>query len=79
MACGTPVITSNLSALVEVAKDAAILVDPYHVKAIDCAMSDLSNDNDLHRQLRQVGLQRASKFSWSQTAQATIEVLHQYS
>jgi glycosyltransferase involved in cell wall biosynthesis len=78
MACGTPVITSNLSALVEVAGDAAILVDPYQVKEIASAMYELSKDSDLHRQLRQAGLQRASQFDWSQTAQATIGVLQQY-
>ena len=78
MACGTPVITSNLSALVEVARDAAILVDPYQVKEIASAMYDLSKDDELHRQLRQAGLRRASQFNWSQTAQATIDVLQQY-
>jgi glycosyltransferase involved in cell wall biosynthesis len=78
MACGTPVITSNLSALVEVASNAAILVDPYQVKEIAAAMYDLSKDDELHQQLRQTGLQRASQFSWEQTAQATIEVLQQY-
>ena len=78
MACGTPVITSNLSALVEVARDAAILVDPYRVKEIAAAMYELSKDDKLHRQLRQAGRQRASQFSWSQTGQATIDVLQQY-
>ena len=78
MACGTPVITSNLSALLDVASDAAILVDPYQVKEIASAMYDLSKDDELHRQLRQAGLQRASQFSWSQTGRATIDVLQQY-
>jgi glycosyltransferase involved in cell wall biosynthesis len=78
MACGTPVITSNLSALVEVAGDAAIFVDPYQVKEISAAMSDLSRDDELHRQLRQAGLQRASQFNWLQTARSTINVLQQY-
>jgi glycosyltransferase involved in cell wall biosynthesis len=78
MACGTPVITSNLSALVEIAKGAAILVDPYEVREIAAAMADLSKDDELHRQLQQAGLQRASQFKWSQTAQATISVLQQH-
>jgi glycosyltransferase involved in cell wall biosynthesis len=78
MACGTPVITSNLAALVEVAGDAAILVNPYEVSEIAAAMSDLIEDDELHQQLRRAGLQRASQFNWSQTAQATIEVLQQY-
>jgi glycosyltransferase involved in cell wall biosynthesis len=78
MACGTPVITSTLSALPEVAGGAAILVDPYRVSEIAAAMSDLIEDSELHRQLRQNGLQRATQFSWSQTARSTIDVLQQY-
>jgi glycosyltransferase involved in cell wall biosynthesis len=78
MACGTPVITSNLAALVEVARDAAILIDPYQVKEIVAAMHELSKDDGLHKQLRQAGLQRASQFSWSQTGRATVDVLQQY-
>jgi glycosyltransferase involved in cell wall biosynthesis len=78
MACGTPVITSNLSALVEVAGDAAILVDPYQIREIAAAMSATIEDSDLHQQLRTAGLQRASQFNWSQTAKSTIEVLNRY-
>ncbi len=78
MACGTPVITSNLSALVEVADNAAILVNPYEVAEIGAAMSDLIKDDGLHQQLRQAGLLRASQFNWSLTARSTIEVLQQY-
>jgi glycosyltransferase involved in cell wall biosynthesis len=78
MACGTPVITSNLSALPEVAGDAAILVDPYQVKEIATSMYDLSKDDELYRQLRQAGLKRAKQFSWAQTGGATINVLQQY-
>jgi glycosyltransferase involved in cell wall biosynthesis len=74
MACGTPVIT----ALLEVAGDAAILVDPYQVKEIAAAMYDLSKDDELYRQLRQAGLERAKQFSWAQTGRSTINVLQQY-
>ncbi len=78
MACGTPVITSNLSSLPEVAGDAAILVDPYQVREITVAMSDLIKDDELHQQLRQLGLQRASQFSWAKTGKATSEVINRY-
>ncbi len=78
MACGTPVITSNLPALVEVAEDAAILVDPYQVKQIASAMHDLSEDRDLCRQLRQAGIQRVSQFNWAQTARSTIGIIERY-
>ncbi len=78
MACGTPVITSNLSALVEVASDAALLVDPYAVNEIAAAMSTLIEDNGCYQQLRQAGLKRAGQFSWSQTGTATVDVLRKY-
>lgn len=78
MACGTPVITSNLSALAEVATDAAMLVNPYDVSEIAAAMYDLIKDDELHQQLRRLGLQRASHFSWEKTGKATVEVIERY-
>ena len=78
MACGTPVITSNLASLPEVAGDAALLIDPYQVGAIADAMHTLLQDAQLRATLRKAGLQRASQFSWAKTGQATAEVLQQY-
>jgi glycosyltransferase involved in cell wall biosynthesis len=78
MACGTPVITSNLSALVEVAGDAAILVDPYQVQKIASAMHELSNNRALYHQLRQAGIQRARQFDWTKTARSTIRTIERY-
>jgi glycosyltransferase involved in cell wall biosynthesis len=75
MACGTPVITSNLSSLPEVAGDAAILVNPYEVGEIATAMHSLATDSRLWNQLRQSGLSRAAQFSWPQTGKATLEIL----
>jgi len=78
MACGTPVITSNLSSLPEVAGDAAILVDPYRVAEITDAMQAIANDAGLRSHLSQLGLQRAKQFSWEKTGQATVEVLQRF-
>lgn len=78
MACGTPVITSNLASLPEVTGDAALLVDPYDVRTITQAMQALAADCKLRCQLRTEGLKRASQFSWQKTGQSTIEVLKQY-
>lgn len=78
MACGTPVITSNLSSLPEVAGDAALLVDPYDEAAITGAMHRVINEPGLRQQLSQASLQRASQFSWAKTGAATLEVLRQY-
>ncbi len=78
MACGTPVITSNLSSLPEVAGDAAILIDPYRVEEITDAMQAIANDSGLRSHLSQLGLQRAKQFSWQKTGEATVEVLKRF-
>ena len=78
MACGTPVITSNLASLPEITGDAAILIDPYHTAAITSAMTDLGEDIQLQSQLSQLGLKQAAKFSWHQTSLATKKVLEKY-
>lgn len=78
MACGTPVITSNLSALPEVAGDAAILVNPYNTGEITEAMQTIVNDSGLRSHLRTLSLNQASQFSWEKTGLATAEVLKGY-
>ncbi|MEO1765316.1 MAG: glycosyltransferase, partial [Cyanobacteria bacterium J06629_18] len=78
MACGTPVITSNISSLPEVAGDAALLVNPYHVHEITDAMKLITTDKQLRSQLSLEGCKRASSFSWEKTGQATAEVLKKY-
>ena len=78
MACGTPVITSNLASLPEITGDAAILIDPYDNTAITSAMKDLTKDAKMRSQLSQLSIQQARKFSWSKTGEATKEVLKQY-
>lgn len=78
MACGTPVITSNLSSLPEVAGDAALLVNPYSTGEIAEAMQSVATDSTLRSRLRTLGLNRARQFSWAKTGQATVEVLQRY-
>jgi glycosyltransferase involved in cell wall biosynthesis len=72
MACGTPVITANVSALPEVAGDAALLVDPYSADAIAEAMHDVLSRPELRNSLRERGLARARLFSWTRTAEQTL-------
>ncbi len=79
MACGTPVITSQLASLPEVTGDAAILIDPYDTKAISSAMQWVATDSQARSQLSNLGLARAKLFSWSNTGKATSEVLARYS
>ncbi|MDM3855703.1 MAG: glycosyltransferase family 1 protein [Aphanizomenon gracile PMC649.10] len=78
MACGTPVITSNISSLPEVAGDAAILINPYDAREITAAMQAIINDSELRKQLSEKGLKRANQFSWEKTGVATVEVLKEY-
>ena len=78
MACGTPVITSNVSSLPEVAGDAAILINPYNPGEITAAMTTIINDSETRKQLSEKGLKRANQFSWEKTGLATVEVLKQY-
>lgn len=78
MACGTPVITSNLSSLPEVAGDAALLVNPYNTGEITAAMQTIATDSKLRSHLSSLGLSRANSFSWVKTGLATVEVLSRY-
>lgn len=78
MACGTPVITSNLASLPEVAGEAALLVNPYNVGEIAEAMQTIADSSTLRSQMRTLGLTRASCFSWAKIGQATVEVLSRY-
>jgi glycosyltransferase involved in cell wall biosynthesis len=78
MACGTPVITSNISSLPEVAGDAAILINPYNIEEITAAMKIIINDSETRKQLSEKGLKRANQFTWEKTGLATVEVLKEY-
>ncbi|AFY35641.1 glycosyltransferase family 1 protein [Calothrix sp. PCC 7507] len=78
MACGTPIITSNLSSLPEVAGDAAILINPYNTGEITEAMQAVANDLALRSHLSTQGIARANQFSWEKTGQATVEVLSRF-
>ncbi len=74
MASGTPVLTSNNSALKEIAGGYARLVEPVDVDDIARAMLELMNDDDELARLSQLGLERAEDFRWQSTAQRTLDV-----
>jgi glycosyltransferase involved in cell wall biosynthesis len=75
MACGAPVLTSNVSSLPEVAGDAAVLVDPLDTQAIADALTRLLADGALRAELGARGVRRARDFSWQRTARETLGVL----
>jgi glycosyltransferase involved in cell wall biosynthesis len=74
MACGTPVVTSNVSSMPEIAGDAAILANPSNPLDIAEGMTRLLSDDELYQSKVQKGLERASIFSWQSTAEATHNV-----
>ncbi len=74
MACGTPVITSNVSSLPEVAGEAGILVSPTDTKALSQAMQTIFHNAELTRQMQEKGLAQAAKFNWRKTAAQTAQI-----
>ncbi len=74
MACGTPVVTSNVSSLPEVVGDAGVMVDPTDVEGLMKAIGRIVVDEELRRDLQRRGLERAKLFSWEATARKTVQV-----
>ena len=72
MACGAPVLTSNSTALAEVAGDAAVLADPQDARALGEAMIRALEDEPLRAALKVKGFARAKQFSWEQAAAKTV-------
>lgn len=74
MAAGVPVITSNRSALPEVAGDAALLVDPDNIEALVEALFQLTRDTELCGELARRGVARAQMFTWEKAVRETWNV-----
>jgi len=72
MACGTPVVVSNVSSLPEVVGDAGLLVDPEDVSELTVAIWRVLTDEALRAELIAKGLKRAQCFSWEKTARQTL-------
>ncbi len=73
MACGTPVLIGNRPALIEVAGDAAVAIDPGDVAAMAAAIDRILSDRALAQSLRARGLDRAREFTWTACARTTLE------
>lgn len=74
MACGTPVIASDTSAIPEVLGDAAVLVSPSDIEGMAVAMETILTDPSMADSLRHKGLQRSQNYSWDNTARHVIAV-----
>ncbi len=72
MACGAPVLTSNSTALAEVAGDAAVLADPQDARSLGEAMVRALEDEPLRAGLKIKGFDRVKQFSWEQAARKTV-------
>jgi glycosyltransferase involved in cell wall biosynthesis len=77
MACGTPVVTSNVSSLPEVVGDAALMVDPRDVVALANAMVQVLGDPCLRSGMVQRGLAQAQGFTWLRAAQELLRLYHE--
>lgn len=73
MACGTPVVTSNTSAMPEVSGDAAYYVNPFEEEEIANAMLKLDS-NELRKTQIKAGYERIKSFSWEKSAKALLEI-----
>jgi glycosyltransferase involved in cell wall biosynthesis len=79
MACGTPVVTSDIPPPREVAADAALFVDPYDAASMADAMYRVLSDGALREELRERGLRRAQAFSWKRTGAEISGVIDEVS
>lgn len=77
MACGTPVITSNISSLPEVAGGQAILIDPNKPEQIAEAIRRVLEDKDLKQKMIKDGFENIKRFSWEKCATETLKVINQ--
>ncbi len=73
MACGTPVVCSDTSSMPEIAGEAAVYFSPSDPEALQKSLFRVLSDAPLRRRLSRLGLVQARKFSWRQTAAATLQ------
>ena len=74
MACGTPVITSNTSSMPEIGGSEAILINPESPEEITEKMLQLEDDEEYYNTQKEIGLKRASLFSWRKTAEQLLKL-----
>ncbi len=77
MACGVPVICSNVSSLPEITGGSAVMVDPYDINGIKSAVLKILDNDKLRDDLEKRGLEQAKKFHWKKTAKETLEVFEE--
>ncbi|MFH0805184.1 MAG: glycosyltransferase family 1 protein, partial [Patescibacteria group bacterium] len=78
MALGTPVVTSNVSSLPEVAGDAALQVDPERVDDLAAALRSVLRDRRVQSRLRRAGPLQAQRFTWERCATETVKTYERF-
>lgn len=79
MACGTPVIAGNTSAMPEIAGEGALLADPFNVEDITNKILQLEENEAFYRQQVDYGLKRSQMFSWRNTAASLLKIYKELS
>ena len=79
MACGTPVIAGNTSAMPEIAGEGALLADPFNVEDITNKILQLEEDEAFYQQQVDYGLKRSRMFSWRNTAASLLKIYKEFS
>jgi glycosyltransferase involved in cell wall biosynthesis len=74
MACGTPVITSNVSSMPEVGGEAAVYVDPNYLDNIMEKVNEVMNNESFREEVIKKGLERSKMFTWEKCAEETTKV-----
>jgi glycosyltransferase involved in cell wall biosynthesis len=74
MACGTPVVASNVSSLPEVIGDAGLMVNPLDVEALAGSIRDVVSDVALRDGMIERGLAQAQRFTWTEAASKLLDV-----
>jgi glycosyltransferase involved in cell wall biosynthesis len=74
MACGVPVVASNVSSIPEVVGDAGVLVEPRDTHALAEAIATLLDDSELRLSLGRAGVERAAHFSWERAATEVLDI-----
>jgi glycosyltransferase involved in cell wall biosynthesis len=75
MASGTPVITSNISSMPEIAGNAAVLVNPLQLDEISASIEKIIQDYDFRNQLIKLGIENAKKYSWDSSGKKLSDLL----
>ncbi|HSG43882.1 MAG TPA: glycosyltransferase family 1 protein [Anaerolineales bacterium] len=75
MACGTPILTSNINGLKEIAGEAALLMDPNDTVSISDGILKIISDEQLRESLSNKGLERSKLFTWDLCARKTLDLL----